>query len=183
MLWENNYLAHFGIKGQKWGVRRFQNEDGTLTPEGQARYNTLSDRQKKAYLKMDKKDQGRLLEDMAKGKSYTQSVKEARNRAARKALGAFLGVSLATLGIVAAANYADAKRNRLMQEQHRRYVDSVEQFAQQFRQKMQQRQAEWPHQNSDQIDNVFKQVDNVFKKASTVPLHSIHLSPEDYTIK
>lgn len=32
------YLAHHGIKGQKWGVRRYQNEDGTLTPEGRARY-------------------------------------------------------------------------------------------------------------------------------------------------
>lgn len=30
-------LSHYGIKGQKWGVRRFQNSDGTLTPEGKAR--------------------------------------------------------------------------------------------------------------------------------------------------
>lgn len=29
---------HYGIKGQKWGVRRFQNDDGTLTAEGKARY-------------------------------------------------------------------------------------------------------------------------------------------------
>ena len=28
-------LYHFGIKGQRWGVRRYQNEDGTLTPAGQ----------------------------------------------------------------------------------------------------------------------------------------------------
>lgn len=32
------YLAHHGIKGQKWGVRRFQNPDGTLTEEGRRRY-------------------------------------------------------------------------------------------------------------------------------------------------
>jgi hypothetical protein len=34
-------LYHFGIKGQKWGVRRFQNEDGSLTSEGQKRYEDL----------------------------------------------------------------------------------------------------------------------------------------------
>lgn len=32
------YLAHYGIPKQKWGVRRFQNPDGSLTPEGRRRY-------------------------------------------------------------------------------------------------------------------------------------------------
>lgn len=38
MIYEQNYLMHHGVKGQKWGLRRFQNEDGTLTAEGRARY-------------------------------------------------------------------------------------------------------------------------------------------------
>ena len=34
----NNYeLYHFGIKGQRWGVRRYQNKDGSLTPAGKKR--------------------------------------------------------------------------------------------------------------------------------------------------
>lgn len=32
------YIAHYGIKDMKWGVRRFQNEDGSLTPAGRLRY-------------------------------------------------------------------------------------------------------------------------------------------------
>ena len=31
-------IYHHGIKGQKWGVRRFQNKDGSLTPAGKERY-------------------------------------------------------------------------------------------------------------------------------------------------
>lgn len=38
MNYDSPYLAHFGTPGQKWGQRRYQNPDGTLTPEGRAHY-------------------------------------------------------------------------------------------------------------------------------------------------
>jgi len=38
----NVYLAHHGIKGQKWGVRRYQNPDGSYTNEGKRRYGSGS---------------------------------------------------------------------------------------------------------------------------------------------
>lgn len=34
----SDYLAHYGVKGQKWGVRNWQNEDGTYTDAGKNHY-------------------------------------------------------------------------------------------------------------------------------------------------
>ena len=34
----SNELYHYGVKGQKWGIRRYQNPNGTLTEEGKIRY-------------------------------------------------------------------------------------------------------------------------------------------------
>lgn len=39
------YLAHHGIKGQKWGVRRFQNPDGSLTDAGKRKAAKQAQRQ------------------------------------------------------------------------------------------------------------------------------------------
>lgn len=38
IVFKDDELYHHGIKGQRWGVRRYQNEDGTLTPAGKIRY-------------------------------------------------------------------------------------------------------------------------------------------------
>ena len=42
-----NELKHHGILGQKWGVRRFQNKDGTYTSNGKDRYKKSSKNPKK----------------------------------------------------------------------------------------------------------------------------------------
>ena len=38
MVYWTNELYHHGIKGQRWGIRRYQKLDGTLTPAGRERY-------------------------------------------------------------------------------------------------------------------------------------------------
>jgi hypothetical protein len=43
---DNNSLYHHGVKGQRWGVRRYQKQDGTLTPAGKKRYAKNTKREK-----------------------------------------------------------------------------------------------------------------------------------------
>lgn len=50
----NAYLAHHGIKGQKWGERKYQYKDGSLTPEGRKRYGVLGST--KAYISQRRKN-------------------------------------------------------------------------------------------------------------------------------
>lgn len=78
------YLAHHGIKGQKWGVRRFENEDGTLTPAGKQRYavdsndRNLKDRVNKAstdYQNNRNADTYRALRESSK--DYSRNVSNA----------------------------------------------------------------------------------------------------------
>ena len=68
-------LQHWGIKGMKWGVRRYQNSDGTLTKAGQKRYQNADGTLTKAGQKKYNKEVAKLKEETAK-------VKEAEKAAA-----------------------------------------------------------------------------------------------------
>lgn len=69
------YLCHHGIKGQKWGVRRFQNDDGSLTQAGRARYG-IAEKSINARIK----EIERRLEKVSSEKSTAAMLKAQRLR-------------------------------------------------------------------------------------------------------
>lgn len=70
------YLMHHGIKGQQWGVRRYQNPDGTLTEAGRKRYSTtISNKTYTNYAKAQDfavkvKENGELYKDYLNSDSW-----------------------------------------------------------------------------------------------------------------
>lgn len=82
-----NELMHWGIKGMKWGVRRYQNKDGSLTPAGKKRYDKemakLKEEEKiaknklKTQAKLNKLDEKRKeVEALKRGKPIAKKTKQ-----------------------------------------------------------------------------------------------------------
>ena len=97
----NESLNHSGIKGQKWGIRRFQNKDGALTEEGKRRYyDSLTDKQQRQFKRMNKSSKKYMIKRLEEGKSYDNALKDLRDHNNRKAA-LIVGGYLASLPIVA----------------------------------------------------------------------------------
>ena len=71
---KDTYLIHYGVKGQKWGVRRYQNEDGTLTEEGKKRYGVSSEEKISKENIANDKDYKNSVEMLKQGKNITSDL-------------------------------------------------------------------------------------------------------------
>ena len=83
---ENNELYHFGTKGMKWGFRRYQNEDGSLTEEGRRHYGyslkrSINNIREARHKKKLAKKRAKALEAARKARAEKRAHEAAKKKA------------------------------------------------------------------------------------------------------
>lgn len=140
----SDYLAHHGIKGQRWGIRRFQNQDGSFTPAGRRRYGVdesgnMSKRGLKKY--QDDKDIDRyrkLYNKEHKSQKDLEFIRQYNGKASLKSFGgalkgAAIGAGVAALlgglaGVATSKKAADTAATRYGSEGFKAYVNYGQSF-------------------------------------------------------
>jgi hypothetical protein len=131
-MWQYNHsdtLYHHGIKGQRWGVRRYQNKDGSLTSAGKKRYN--SDTRNTDVNKPNNTSNSRSL-----GKSKVDKILSSNKTAGMSGdtstLAFELGLyTVTTLGLLAAAKIKEKMQKKEFDDEleykySRRDIESLE---------------------------------------------------------
>ena len=75
---DENELTHWGVRGMRWGIRRYQNKDGTLTKAGQKRYSEelAAVRKEEKTLKNRKSVQNKMDKLAARKKAVEEDKKQ-----------------------------------------------------------------------------------------------------------
>lgn len=94
-----NELYHFGIKGQRWGVRRYQQADGSRTVLGKRHEKKLNDRQTRKTKSIKTR---KSISDVKKSKAYKQEKDQRKKR---------ILIGAAVVAGAAIATYHISKKN------------------------------------------------------------------------
>lgn len=118
-------LYHHGTKGMKWGIRRYQNKDGSLTPAGIKRYNREVQKLKDREASIKAKEKAKKYQDKLDKKKSELDEREAalRGRSSKKSASKSTSVNKQS-GVKSVKDMSDAELravvNRLQLEQQYR---------------------------------------------------------------
>lgn len=117
----NEYLAHYGIVGQKWGIRRYQNDDGSLTEAGKKRYQIekkesaatkISQKTKELKTKISEKKEARAKQSNQFTRMHQSEGERRLVNAGKAELAALASAGVGSISVYALnkAGYHDAAR-------------------------------------------------------------------------
>lgn len=118
-MYDDDFLMHHGIKGMKWGVRRYQNADGSLTSAGRKRYNVQVSRLK-------------LKEARRKEKEKARELKEARASQNRIAKAAHGNLSKRQLNKLTDEELKRVNERLKMEQSYKQMMAQIDPSSQQF---------------------------------------------------
>lgn len=137
----NGELYHHGTKGMKWGIRRYQNKDGSLTPAGIKRYNREVQKLKDRETTIKAKEKAKKYQDKLDKKKSELDEREAALKGKTAKKSAPKATSSSQSGVKSIKDMSDAELravvNRLQLEQQyrnltpqqvskgKKFVDSV----------------------------------------------------------
>lgn len=109
--YDTNYLAHHGTKGQKWGIRHYQYEDGSYKPGAEGRYYDPVDggRHHRA-LKPSNQNVVRVKNTKKPNSKQTNSSAKPKKQIDKKKVAKYVAAGVATTAVVGTAAYFGSKK-------------------------------------------------------------------------
>ena len=102
-----DYIAHHGILGQKWGIRRYQNQDGSLTESGKKHYHPdYSEKQRRRdYAIYGRRGMERINKEMKRGNSiqgarHYEAARSQRKRMIATGASVVAGLGASAFGVM-----------------------------------------------------------------------------------
>jgi len=132
-------LYHHGILGMKWGIRRYQNKDGSLTPAGRRRkrirYEEYSDDEKRAY-ELSRKNPAQLSNKELRELNDRLQLKrnyEGLTKKQKTALAAILGTAAGAVATKYATKYMSQGADALISKMGKINVSNLANLAAVFK--------------------------------------------------